>query len=138
MACISTRPSPASPSVGPVATADADLQARLDALERENVRLKRINAALIERVESRGAPPDDAYAAFQYSVELAEPVRERTDALNQAMAELKASNHLLLEARSRAEVAHQHLTDAIESISDGFVLFDREQRIILFNSRFRS
>jgi PAS domain S-box-containing protein len=118
--------------------ADAELQARLTALQQENAKLRRINAALIERVESRGAPPDDAYAAFQYSVELAEQVRERTDALNQAMAELKASNHLLLEARSRAEIAHQHLTDAIESISDGFVLFDREQRIILFNSRFKS
>lgn len=83
-------------------------------------------------------PPDDAYAAFQYSVELAEQVRERTDALNQAMAELKASNHLLSEARLRAETAHQHLIDAIESISDAFVLFDANQRIVLFNSRFRS
>jgi PAS domain S-box-containing protein len=65
-------------------------------------------------------------------------VRERTDALNQAMAELKAGNHLLSEARLRAETAHQHLIDAIESISDAFVLFDAEQRIVLFNSRFKA
>ena len=69
---------------------------------------------------------------------LAEQVRERTDALNQAMAELKAGNHLLSEARLRAETAHQHLIDAIESISDAFVLFDAEQRIVLFNSRFKA
>lgn len=65
-------------------------------------------------------------------------MRERTDALNQAMAELKASNHLLSDARLRAETAHQHLVDAIESISDAFVLFDQDLRIVLFNSRFKA
>ncbi|MCY1347864.1 Sensor histidine kinase RcsC [compost metagenome] len=69
---------------------------------------------------------------------LAEQVRERTDALNQAMAELKSSNQLLSAARLRAETAHQHLLDAIECISDAFVLFDQQQRIVLFNSRFKS
>ena len=137
MACISTRPSPESPLAAPV-EAEAELRARLAQLERDNLKLKRINAALIERVESAHARGDDAYAAFQHSVVLAEQVRERTDALNQAMAELKSSNQLLSDARLRAETAHQHLIDAIESISDGFVLFDREQRIVLFNSRFKS
>lgn len=127
-----------SPSAGQAETSDAELKTRLEKLERENHKLKRINAALIERVESRAAPPDDAYTAFQYSVELAEQVRERTDALNQAMAELKSSNRLLSEARQRAETAHRYLIDAIESISDAFVLFDHEQRIVLFNSRFKA
>jgi PAS domain-containing protein len=54
------------------------------------------------------------------------------------MAELKAGNHLLSEARLRAETAHQHLIDAIESISDAFVLFDAQQCIVLFNSRFKA
>ncbi len=54
------------------------------------------------------------------------------------MAELKASNHLLSDARLRAETAHQHLVDAIESISDAFVLFDQDLRIVLFNSRFKA
>lgn len=116
----------------------AELQAQLDDLLRENRKLRRINEALIERVESGITRGNDPYAAFQHSVVLAEQVRERTDALNQAMAELKAGNHLLSEARLRAETAHQHLIDAIESISDAFVLFDQEQRIVLFNSRFRA
>lgn len=116
----------------------AELQAQLDCLQRENRKLRRINEALIERVESGATRGSDPYAAFQHSVVLAEQVRERTDALNQAMAELKAGNHLLSEARLRAETAHQHLIDAIESISDAFVLFDQEQRIVLFNSRFRA
>ena len=138
MACISTRPLPESPLAAPAEADEAELRARLAQLERDNLKLKRINAALIERVESAHARGDDAYAAFQHSVVLAEQVRERTDSLNQAMAELKSSNQLLSDARLRAETAHQHLIDAIESISDGFVLFDREQRIVLFNSRFKS
>ncbi len=138
MECTSTRPSPALPSGAPVGAECAALQARCEALELANHKLKRINAALIERVESAQAHGDDGYTAFQHSVVLAEQVRERTDALNQAMAELKSSNQLLSDARLRAETAHQHLIDAIESISDGFVLFDREQRIVLFNSRFKS
>ncbi|WWL47635.1 hybrid sensor histidine kinase/response regulator NahK/ErcS' [Stutzerimonas chloritidismutans] len=138
MACTSTRPSPVSPLADPEAGQVAELLARQAELERENLKLKRINAALIERVESSGAGRDASYAAFQHSVELAEQVRERTDALNQAMAELKGSNQLLSDARLRAETAHQHLVDAIESISDAFVLFDRDQRIVLFNRRFKS
>jgi PAS domain S-box-containing protein len=122
----------------PVEVDVAELQARCAALEKDNHKLKRINTALIERVESVHSRGDDAYAAFQHSVVLAEQVRERTDALNQAMAELKSSNQLLSDARLRAETAHQHLIDAIESISDAFVLFDSEQRIVLFNSRFKS
>ena len=138
MACTSTRPSPVSPLADREDGRVAELLARQAELERENHKLKRINAALIERVESSGAGRDASYAAFQHSVELAEQVRERTDALNQAMAELKGSNQLLSDARLRAETAHQHLVDAIESISDAFVLFDRDQRIVLFNRRFKS
>ncbi|MCI0916740.1 PAS domain-containing protein [Pseudomonas stutzeri] len=138
MACTSTRPSPASPSAGLEGGAAAELLVRQAELERENYKLRRINDALIERIESSGSGRDASYAAFQHSVELAEQVRERTDALNQAMAELKASNRLLSDARLRAETAHQHLVDAIESISDAFVLFDKDQRIVLFNKRFKS
>lgn len=138
MACTSTRHSPELPLADPHVSELAELRARCASLEQQNQKLRSINAALIERVESVHSRGDDAYAAFQHSVVLAEQVRERTDALNQAMAELKSSNQLLSDARLRAETAHQHLIDAIESISDGFVLFDREKRIVLFNSRFKS
>ncbi|MDR5862862.1 PAS domain-containing protein [Halomonas campisalis] len=105
-------------------------------LEREIAKLKRINAALIERVEASNLPRSGPYAAFEHSVLLAEQVRERTQALNQTTHELRASNRLLAEARERAETAGQHLVDAIESITDAFVLFDADQRIQRFNSRF--
>ncbi|MFK0087465.1 NahK/ErcS family hybrid sensor histidine kinase/response regulator [Pseudomonas sp. NPDC090755] len=134
MAPISIRPSPVSPS--DARASDSNLE--LEALRRANRKLLHINAALIERLESGAVRPDDAYAAFQHSVALAEQVRERTDTLNQTLIELKASNRLLSDARLRAETAHQHLVDAIESISDAFVLFDQDLRIVLFNSRFNT
>ncbi|MCX4063722.1 PAS domain-containing protein [Pseudomonas sp. S1Bt30] len=99
MACTSTRPSP----VSPLPEAGAELLAQVARLQQDNHKLARINAALIERIESGMAQGNNPYTTFQHSVVLAEQVRERTDALNQAMAELKASNHLLINARLRAE-----------------------------------
>lgn len=117
--------------------AQVDLAAQVRTLQHENHKLRRVNAALIERVESGAAQHSESYTAFRHSVVLAEQVRERTDALNQTMADLKHSNTLLSDARHTAEIAHQHLIDAIESISEGFVLFDKAQRIVLFNQRFK-
>lgn len=115
-----------------------DLATQLHALQLDNNKLRRINAALVERVESGTSQNSESYTAFRHSVVLAEQVRERTDALNQTMADLKRSNTLLSDARHTAEVAHQHLIDAIESISEGFVLFDKDQRIVLFNRHFKN
>ncbi|RZI86709.1 MAG: hybrid sensor histidine kinase/response regulator, partial [Pseudomonas sp.] len=123
------------PSDGPASASPAE---QISQLQRDNHKLKRINAALIERLESGAARPDDAFAAFQHSVVLAEQVRERTDALNQVLVELKASHLLLSDAHHRAETAHQRLVDAIESISDAFVLFDADLRVVLFNRRFKA
>jgi PAS domain S-box-containing protein len=83
--------------------AGAELLAQVAQLQQDNHKLARINAALIERIESGMAQGNNPYTTFQHSVVLAEQVRERTDALNQAMAELKASNHLLINAQLRAE-----------------------------------
>ncbi len=42
------------------------------------------------------------------------------------------------QARVQVTEARQRLLDAIESISDGFALYDPDDRLVLFNSRFRS
>jgi PAS domain S-box-containing protein len=39
--------------------------------------------------------------------------------------------------RQRAEAAEQQLRLAIESLDDGFVLYDRDDRLVLFNDRYR-
>ena len=118
--------------------ADAALVQRVAELEAENERLRKIRDALIVRVESGTAHKPEPYAAFEHSVVLAEQVRERTEALNQTMEELKTSNKALSRAREEAETTRQRLSDAIESIADGFVLFDYQHRLIQSNSRFRS
>ncbi|MDO6564577.1 NahK/ErcS family hybrid sensor histidine kinase/response regulator [Amphritea sp. 1_MG-2023] len=115
-----------------------DLAQRVEQLERENRKLEKINRVLIERVEVSATTRTDPYAAFEHSVVLAEQVRERTAALNVALGDLKTSNIALSQAKQQAEVAHQRLIDGIESISDAFVLFDSERRIVLYNSKFES
>lgn len=109
---------------------------RIAQLEQENQKLKRINQALIERVEAGSSMSAAPYAAFEHSAALAEQVRDRTEALSIALSELKRSNQALKQANQEAATAHQRLIDAIESISDAFVLFDQDRRILLFNSRF--
>ncbi|WP_100640956.1 NahK/ErcS family hybrid sensor histidine kinase/response regulator [Marinobacter salexigens] len=116
----------------------AALARRIAELEAENARLRKIRDALIVRVESGAAHKPAPYAAFEHSVVLAEQVRERTEALNQTMEELKTSNKALTRTREEAETSRQRLSDAIESIADGFVLFDHQHRLIQTNSRFRS
>lgn len=123
---------------GEVKPQSIDLPDRVEELERENRKLQKINKVLIERVEVSATTRTDPYAAFEHSVVLAEQVRERTAALNVALGDLKTSNTALSQAKQQAEVAHQRLTDGIESISDAFVLFDSERRIVLYNSKFES
>ncbi|RBW49398.1 NahK/ErcS family hybrid sensor histidine kinase/response regulator [Marinobacter sp. F3R11] len=118
--------------------ANSCLEQRVAELEAENDRLRKIRDALIVRVESGDAHKPEPYAAFEHSVVLAEQVRERTEALSLTMDELKTSNKALSRAREEAETSRQRLNDAIESIADGFVLFDRQHELIQSNSRFRS
>ncbi len=73
-------------------------QQALHSLQLENQRLRKINAALIERVEAGSAFNAAPYAAFEHSAALAEQVRERTEALSVAMAELRQTNQALIQA----------------------------------------
>lgn len=134
---IPSKKQPDSPEQG-ATTGRNGLAERVAELEAENGRLRKIRDALIVRVESGTAHKPEPYAAFEHSVVLAEQVRERTEALNQTMEELKSSNKALTRAREEAETTRQRLSDAIESIADGFVLFDHQHRLIQSNSRFRS
>lgn len=73
-------------------------EVELQRLQKENQRLKKINAALIERVEAGSAFNAAPYTAFEHSAALAEQVRERTEALSVAMAELRQTNQALKQA----------------------------------------
>jgi signal transduction histidine kinase/CheY-like chemotaxis protein len=50
---------------------------------------------------------------------------------------LELSSKELSDARDQATAAQVRLTDALESISEGFFLFDADDRMVLSNSRYR-
>ncbi|WP_240036461.1 hybrid sensor histidine kinase/response regulator [Halomonas urmiana] len=87
-----------------------DASPRERELLEENVRLRRIAAALMERVESAGVAGAAPYAAFEHAVLLAEQVRERTEALQQTLAELHA-------AKAEAEAANLSKTRFLAAVS---------------------
>lgn len=120
-----------------VAEQNRALEQKLAELQHENQKLRKINAALIDRVEAAPEMGGRAYAAFENSALLAEQVRERTAALNQALAELRDSNQALKRAHIEIETLHHRLMDAIEGMNDAFVLFDSQRRLVLSNSRYR-
>ncbi|MEH6826110.1 MAG: NahK/ErcS family hybrid sensor histidine kinase/response regulator [Motiliproteus sp.] len=113
------------------------LQQQLDQARAENVKLGKINRALMQRVESGPSRHEGAYGSFEHAVFLAEQVREQTLALNRALEEIKHSNQALKQANTQAQTAHSNLQDAIESISDAFVLYGNDRRLLLANSTFK-
>ncbi|EPC00921.1 hypothetical protein L861_05840 [Litchfieldella anticariensis FP35 = DSM 16096] len=52
-------------------------------------------------------------------------------------AHLEAQVMLTEEAQAHAEAARDQLTEALESIAEGFALFDADDRLVLYNSRFK-
>ncbi|MBV7315366.1 PAS domain-containing hybrid sensor histidine kinase/response regulator [Shewanella sp. NIFS-20-20] len=117
----------------------ADRQALLDriaALTLKNQQQQHIIDALINRVERRGSNNLAPYDAFQHSVILAEQVRAKTEQLNQALLTLEQRNAEVTSASSLAAQAHQRFVDAIESMTDGFALFDSQHKLIYFNQIF--
>ncbi|WP_233566512.1 hybrid sensor histidine kinase/response regulator [Aquitalea palustris] len=105
-------------------------------LEKDNAKLRKINKALIYRVESGMADNGNSFTIFQVSAELEKRIQERTHALERAMNELKTSNIALEEARLAAEQANNRLGVAVDTIADGFAQWDQHDRLVRFNQRF--
>jgi len=99
-------------------------------LKCSNAKLLKINKALMQRVEE-GGNQSAPYAAFEHSVHLAKQVREKTQTLNETLSQLERRNRQLKKFQQR-------FTDAIESISEAFVLLDGDGRIIFQNSNFEA
>ncbi|MBS9402789.1 hybrid sensor histidine kinase/response regulator [Halomonas sp. TRM85114] len=109
MAGTSTRPSLGSP-VDLARAGEPPTEASPAELLDENARLRRICAALMERVESAGMAGSAPYSAFEHTVLLAEQVRERTETLQQTLAELHA-------AKGEAEAANVSKTRFLAAVS---------------------
>ena len=110
---------------------------RIAELERENAKLRKINAVLIDRVERNMDFQGNAYSLFQTATVLEDQIRERTAQLETTLRQLETTNRELIRAKEVAETAKLHLVEAIESISEGFLLCDAQDRIIMVNSKYR-
>ncbi len=71
-------------------------------------------------------------------------VEERSPALSGAnrtvaeeIAERERAEVSLRKSETRANAAKQQLLDAIESIPDGFILYDADERFVLCNQKYR-
>ncbi len=54
-----------------------------------------------------------------------------------SVAERKRAEEALAHSQKQAAVAHSRLTDALEVMGQAFVLFDKDDRMILFNGKYR-
>lgn len=107
------------------------------AVLRERVRrLEAINEALIDRVERASDLHGGAFSMFENAIALEAMVRERTAELEEAMVKLASINAQIEAAHLDADAARARLRDAIESLTDGFALFDAEDRLVMSNTAF--
>lgn len=113
-----------------------DAQAEIAALKAKNEKLQKINNALIFRIEE-GHVNNAAYASFESSVHLALQVNLKTHELNQALADLQGLNQQLSKANQEANLFRQRFIDAIESISEAFVLLNDQGDIVYQNNHFK-
>lgn len=105
-------------------------------LRRQVAKLSEINRALMQRVEHSLDMQGNAYQLFQTAILLDQKVRDRTRELEHALKAVEQSNLELSEAIVTSRTAQNRLQDAIDSISEGFAIFDPDDRLVLFNRRF--
>ncbi|MCP1469739.1 signal transduction histidine kinase/CheY-like chemotaxis protein/cellobiose-specific phosphotransferase system component IIA [Sphingobium sp. OAS761] len=105
-------------------------------LRNEVRKLRKINAALMDRVERSSDMAGNAFSMFETAISLEAMVRERTMELEDALRRLAKANADLAEAHAAADANRMRLRDAIDSINEGFVLFDAEDRLVLFNEAY--
>lgn len=109
----------------------AVLEGRID-------KLTRINNALITRVERATELHGNAFSLFETAIALESRVKERTGELEAALDALAGSNAELALARDEADTARRRLADAINSIDEGFAIFDADDRLVLANQTYVS
>lgn len=101
-----------------------ELEGELAALKQENAKLKTIRDALIEQADRGHDFGGKTSRVFQSVAELDASVEKRIQRLARAMSE--------------AKIARRQLRHAIDSISEGFILYDENDRIVLCNSKYRT
>lgn len=114
----------------------ASLLAPEDSLETRNAKLLKMTSVLMARVEQSTDDGGAAFAHFQRALVLEDQVRDRTRDLENTLELLNQTNARLSQAMREAEGARADLYDALESVREGFALFDQDDRLVMSNSRF--
>lgn len=114
----------------------ANLLDPADPPERQLTKLMAICKALMNRVEAQTDADGAAYAQFERAVVLEEEVRRRTSELETALRLLNESNARLSDANTLIERERRDVESALETVQEGFALFDQDDRLKLFNTRF--
>lgn len=107
-----------------------------DTIERQNAKLIKITEALMRRVEQKTEQSGLAYAQFERAALLEAQVRQRTQDLERTLDLLHDSNAQLAVANRETEAARSNLAEAIETVDEGFALFDAQDLLVMSNSRF--
>lgn len=102
----------------------------------DSMKLQKIVKVLMDQVERGIDFQGNAYSLFQTAIVLEDKIRERTRRLEAALRELEKSNRELSIAKEQTETAQTRLMEAVESISEGFVHFDADDRLVLCNTKF--
>jgi signal transduction histidine kinase len=89
----------------------------LEMLERETIKLKKINAALISRVERSMDQQANAFSLFETAIALDNRVLERTRQLQEALRSIERSNDNLLRAKQQAEAASSLKSSVLISVT---------------------
>ncbi|QJU60102.1 response regulator [Sphingomonas sp. AP4-R1] len=111
-------------------------QQRIAELEAKLAKAERINLVLMDRIERSTDLQGNAFSLFETAIALEGHVRDRTADLERALGQLAATNAALATAKEQADGAERRLRDAIDSINEGFAIFDADDRLILCNETY--
>jgi signal transduction histidine kinase/CheY-like chemotaxis protein len=90
---------------------------RIVSLEREIAKLRKINAALMSRVERSTDQQLNAFSLFETAISLDQQVRDRTQQLKQALQSLERTNGYLSQAKQQAEAASSLKSSVLISVT---------------------
>jgi signal transduction histidine kinase len=128
------------------AVTESASEAQIEALGRDLARARSIIDALLERIDSAAnfeandisGTRENAYPVFENAAIWYSKVQERTSGYERALTDLANTLGELGAAKEATEGAQRRLRDAIESINEGFAIFDAHDRLVLCNRTYLS
>jgi signal transduction histidine kinase/CheY-like chemotaxis protein len=90
---------------------------QITSLEREAAKLRKINAALMSRVERSTDQQLNAFSLFETAIALDRQVRDRTQQLKHVLQSLEKTNGRLMQAKQQAEAASSLKSSVLVSVT---------------------